>query len=270
MSKAELSFSDQTMPYQVKCSEGITFNKGRINVEKAKATITLTFNGLKGSETYLNFRNIWYTGDTDIASISLRSDKIKNSFYLSAPSYSFYSGKHDYLMNLHYSADTRNEIVVSFSNKGEYTFDNLSIICQPMADYPKQIASLKENVLENVSVENNSVTGTLDLTKNKILCLTIPYSTGWTAYVDGQKAELLHVNTMYMGIAVTPGHHSIELKYFTRELVDFFEKRNILPWVYCVDNEEWAYKTIELGGTLVTCNDPAPALRVFKEKGYHK
>ena len=62
----------------------------------------------------------------------------------------------------------------------------------------------------------------------------------------------------------------ISLKYLTKELVDFFTIKNILIWPYCVNDEEWALRTIELGGTLVTCDDPAPALKVFREKGYHK
>ena len=62
----------------------------------------------------------------------------------------------------------------------------------------------------------------------------------------------------------------IDLKFLTRELVGFFTAKNIYCWPYCVNDEEWANETIELGGTLVTCDDPAPALKVFKERGYHK
>lgn len=62
----------------------------------------------------------------------------------------------------------------------------------------------------------------------------------------------------------------IDLKYLTRELADSFASRNILPWVYCVDTEEDVMKTIEAGGTLVTCNNPEPALRMFRERGCHK
>ena len=61
----------------------------------------------------------------------------------------------------------------------------------------------------------------------------------------------------------------VPLKYLTGELVDFFNSRNIFIWPYPVNNEEGAYKTIEIGGTLVTCDDPATALKIFKEKGYH-
>jgi glycerophosphoryl diester phosphodiesterase len=59
----------------------------------------------------------------------------------------------------------------------------------------------------------------------------------------------------------------IELKYLTKDLVNYFEEKNILPWAYCVDDEEWARKVLEVGCTLATCNNPVPALKVFREKG---
>lgn len=61
----------------------------------------------------------------------------------------------------------------------------------------------------------------------------------------------------------------INKKHISKELVDFYKSINIEPWAYTIDDEEWANKTIELGCTLVTCDDPLPALKVFREKGYH-
>lgn len=62
----------------------------------------------------------------------------------------------------------------------------------------------------------------------------------------------------------------IDLKFLTQDMVDFFVNQNILPWAYCVNDEAWAQKCIDLGVTLVTCDNPVPALNLFKSKGYHK
>ena len=59
------------------------------------------------------------------------------------------------------------------------------------------------------------MTGTISVSENKLLCLSIPWSEGWTAYVDGQEAELFPANTMYMGLALEAGDHTIELSYCT-------------------------------------------------------
>ena len=46
-------------------------------------------------------------------------------------------------------------------------------------------------------------------------CLTIPYSSGWQAYIDGKEADVLKADTMYMAIDVPAGKHQIEFSYCT-------------------------------------------------------
>lgn len=84
-----------------------------------------------------------------------------------------------------------------------------------MDQYNQQINALKENTLQNVSFKTNKISGNIALNKKKILCLSIPYSTGWTAYVDGKKTEILPANTMFMALPLSEGNHSIVLKYCT-------------------------------------------------------
>ena len=43
--------------------------------------------------------------------------------------------------------------------------------------------------------------------------VTIPYSEGWTAEVDGKPAEITPVQDALMGIKLTKGSHDITLKY---------------------------------------------------------
>jgi uncharacterized membrane protein YfhO len=47
------------------------------------------------------------------------------------------------------------------------------------------------------------------------LCFSIPYSKGWTAFVNGKKTELLRANTMYMALPLKAGDYEIVLKYRT-------------------------------------------------------
>jgi uncharacterized membrane protein YfhO len=84
-----------------------------------------------------------------------------------------------------------------------------------MTNLQEQVETLNEDVLENVAISDNLVTGSIDLEKNKILCLSIPFNGGWTAYANGRPVELLQVNTMYSGIILETGHYDIELRYFT-------------------------------------------------------
>ena len=84
-----------------------------------------------------------------------------------------------------------------------------------MDNYETQINALKKDVFENEEISTNSVKGKISLDKTKFLYFSIPYSKGWTAYIDGKKADLLQANIMHMGLFVEQGEHVIELKYET-------------------------------------------------------
>ena len=58
------------------------------------------------------------------------------------------------------------------------------------------------------------LTGTISTSRDKFLCFSIPYDEGWTAYVDGEKAELVRANIGFMGVELPAGDHEIELKYW--------------------------------------------------------
>lgn len=127
----------------------------------------------------------------------------------------FYNGRRDFIVNLGYSEEPITSITLTLPSRGMYSFDAMEVVCQPMDGFAEQIDALREDVLENVVIGTDVVTGSISLDKPKILCLSIPYSKGWTAYVDGEKAELYQANIAYMGLALDEGEHSVELRYET-------------------------------------------------------
>ena len=134
--------------------------------------------------------------------------------------YQRYNGRTDFFINTGYSEKSKNMITITLPERGKYSFDEIYVFCQPVTDYDAQVNRLKENVLENVDLHQvgNStgrVSGKITLEKNKILCLTIPYSKGWTAYVDGNQAKIYQANSMYIGLPLEAGTHEIELVYKT-------------------------------------------------------
>ena len=134
--------------------------------------------------------------------------------------YQRYNGRTSFFVNAGYSAKSKNIITVTFPERGKYSFDDMYVFSQSFTNYDEQVNKLKENVLENVDLHQvgNSterVSGKITLDKAKILCLTIPYSTGWTAYVDGNKTKIYQANSMYIGLPLEAGTHEIELVYKT-------------------------------------------------------
>ena len=134
----------------------------------------------------------------------------------------FYSGRQDFLLNSYTVRKQLDSIIVTFPETGIYHFDEFSVISEPLAGYEGKVAELSAESLQNVEISQNPssfvssrVTGEITVSENKLLCLTVPYSEGWKAYVDGQPASLEKVNLMFSGIWLTPGHHTIELRYET-------------------------------------------------------
>ncbi len=69
--------------------------------------------------------------------------------------------------------------------------------------------------MHQVGNSTGRVSGKITLDKPKILCLTIPYSKGWTAYVDGNRTKIYQANSMYIGLPLDAGTHEIVLTYKT-------------------------------------------------------
>ncbi len=72
---------------------------------------------------------------------------------------------------------------------------------------------LKEDTLTITQHNNNRIEGSINLSKPKILFLSIPFDPGWSAKVNGQSAELKLVNVGFMGLMLPKGNHVVELTY---------------------------------------------------------
>lgn len=146
--------------------------------------------------------------------------KTAKTFQYSSPTDLHYMDDHDFLINMGYHKNKLVSVTLSFDQIGTYTFDSIDVICQPMDRFDEQINKLKEDVLTNVDLHQiegsdatNHITGEIDVDEAKILTLTVPWSNGFSIFVDGEKQELLRVNKMFMGVKLEPGRHTIELKY---------------------------------------------------------
>ncbi|MBR4401838.1 MAG: YfhO family protein, partial [Synergistes sp.] len=126
---------------------------------------------------------------------------------------STYCGRENYLARLGSYDDRVVRCKIRWRRKGTYHLGDIKVYAVPMKNYAAQINKLREDVLENIYVGNDKVSGTISLKKNKILCLSIPYSKGWHAKVDGRQAELLKANSFFMVLPLEAGEHIVELEY---------------------------------------------------------
>lgn len=156
-----------------------------------------------------------------ISQKSSRSAVIDTSFndsskrgYVFAQGHQYYGGKKDILFNLGYVENFSSDITLYLRNEGIYSFDNISVVVQPMDKYGEQVENLRSET-NSISVEGNHITGDVKTESEKILCIAVPYSDGWSATVNGKAAEIKLLNNRYIGIELAAGENHVELSYAT-------------------------------------------------------
>lgn len=226
VTETDLKFDCCSLPYEISTDDGIEIDGDSIYVDDAESFVTISFNGIERSEYYLKLKIDGFECTEENA------ERLKSCNFTVYPSSgdkkyaaaamnvltegdSKYDGRTDYLLSTGYSKDALDTIKVKFGNKGIYKISEISVCCQPMKDFSLQVSKLKQSVLENIKIGTDTVDGTINVDENKILCLSIPYSKGWSAYVDGEEVELLQANTMMSAVEISPGEHKVHLQYKT-------------------------------------------------------
>lgn len=243
-----LSQKSKTVPHTITGSSGLVLEEGIIRVTESNASLQLTFEGTPESETYvyfdgLNYESLspleatsqkdfdalsWYQkaflmkqnaewkAPTDYC-ITLTSDKGAGvrSIENSDKDWHMYGGKDEWLVNMGYSAEAQTTVTIQFDAMGEYHFDELSIVCQPMTSFSEQVQKLKADPVQDLTFATNKVSAKVSLDAAKAVFFSIPYTDGWKATVDGKEVPLKRANTAFMALELEAGSHDIELTYLT-------------------------------------------------------
>ena len=247
--ETDLTFNDSEVPFKITTGKGCQEKDGKLIVTKENAQARLVFDGLDESETYLITEGVNYEALSPRAMISdkkwenmsiyeqnqvlhensswrywKKSQKayidvtgkfLNKTIRIYTDKYNAYSGKHNFLCNAGYSRMGKNSLTLTFQNTGVYSYDDLKVVCQPVTKVDEQVKKLGEESLQDVKVEEHELTGKISVSKPKALVIALPYSTGFTAYVDGKKTDIKQANTMYMALNLAEGEHEIRLTYHT-------------------------------------------------------
>lgn len=238
--KASLSFSDTNIPYKILPGDGLELLEDSIKVTADNVSLTLEFEGLPESETYVVVENLQYIhlAESNILSenlnflqklkrkiinrpvradayFSIFTDTVGKSISVRMPNDNYYCGKHNFLANMGYSSTPKKQLVLNFPMQGIYTLDNLSIICQPVSELSQQKQKLAENQIQIQQISQNEYEFHVSNQEAGILCFSAPYSSGWSAVIDGKKADIFQLNTVNMGVELLPGSHKIIFQYKT-------------------------------------------------------
>lgn len=158
--------------------------------------------------------SFWY-GHRDRTYLHLFYNGAEGFINYYKPNNQYYCGRHDFVYDFGCSEQGLAEFTIVLAYAGYYHFDSLTLEYQPVADLTAYTAPLRQEALGNVTLGANALTGDITVSSDKVLVVQLPYSRGWQAFVDGEPAEILRADTAFIGLALTPGSHTVTLRYKT-------------------------------------------------------
>ena len=152
--------------------------------------------------------------DNDLRSEGLEADDakilidgIKNN--LTDPTWRYYNNNRtfEYVISAH-DDEPISELKVKFM-KGNYNISDIRFYTMDAV----QKTDIDRFVFDKQKTKGDNIEGSIDVTKDGYFMLTVPYSDGFTAYVDGEKTEVECVDTAFIGFPLKEGHHEIKINF---------------------------------------------------------
>ena len=226
------------IPYQMSLGSNIKVKEHEISVKGKDAYIYLDAKSDQVGEYYVMVQGLHSTKMT--AYIRCNYGEIMKYFIFKGSDNQHYTDRHDYLVDLGYFDGIDGTISLDFTDGGDYTYDSIKIVCQPLDHQIECIDKLKEIAIDELEVKKNAITAKVVTDEDKLVCFSVPYSKGWKAYVDGEKTELLCCDLQYMAVKLSPGSHTIELRYSTPYLKTgaFLSAAGLLAYAYLMTRKQ--------------------------------
>ena len=194
--------------------EGADWDGSELNAWEGGSTLTITFQGLPDSETYLrlNGAQLAWT-DASQYPVVVQAGDMTHTCTFTSQNFLWHSGQSSTSINLGYSQEGLTQVTLTFPEAGGFRMEDLEIWCQPMGSYDQWRDDLARESLTDVQVETDRITGSLSTSGPRVLCFAIPYSQGWSVYVDGEQVPTLKANDFLLAAEVDGGEHQVELRY---------------------------------------------------------
>ena len=231
-----ITFNDERIPARIDFDgETVQKQEGQkisFAVTEESSKVTVRFAGMPACETSLYIHGLEYQppeGSTGSSKILLpvtgyagEYETAYKQIGLTTPRDPWATGRKDYVVNMRYRDQALDRIELTLPEAGTYKVDSIEVVCQPMTQYAAQAEALRAEGLTDLDIHEmgdssatEQITGHIELSASKILCLQIPRTAGWTAYVDGVQTPILQADTMFSAILLPAGSHDIELRYQT-------------------------------------------------------
>ena len=216
---SDLEFDVKRLPFEVADADGITYEDGRVKAEKGGASFVIKLKDVPESQLLVSFDNLLRNSEDgrDSASFEVyaETDRVKK-LAINQKSRQGVEGLKDYDLSMGVCKGDMG-IRISFSAKGNYTFDDLYVSAMGLENYDKFASECVRNGFITEKYSGKLVEGSVNAEKDGILFLSIPAYENWDIYIDGDKADTIRdLDKAFVGARISKGQHSVTLKYNNR------------------------------------------------------
>lgn len=105
---------------------------------------------------------------------------------------------------------------------GKFLVKDVRVSISSYRTYKDLITAYQKDSLTDIQYGNNFVSGKYSSSKKGILFLSIPYSSGWKASIDGKKVKTFPADYTFTGIQAPAGTHQVKLEFIPEGLIPGF------------------------------------------------
>ncbi len=168
---------------------------------------------LSGHFVYLTFEGVecvtYEGGGTEIFTVKTGDRNYNYLIHNSNSSWEWKYYSDHYTLSLGFREENIDEIFFS----SPFEFESVKLYAVPEEIYTSAYENRTAEILENVEMTTNTLTGDITVSSDKILSVNMLYNKGWTAYVDGVETPVYKANGLFLGIPLSEGSHTVKLVF---------------------------------------------------------
>lgn len=201
--------------YEIIGEENARVSGQTLVVDESDGGIELKIPNIINSELYVEIEGIHYKNDSSSFTVNVSTNGVSKKKLIRSATDTYYMKNHDMLFNMCYAQNRNDTIKIQFSRAGEYTIKGIKVYQVEMDTFDDKIQQLHSSTLQDIVIGKNSFSGKVELDREGVLFLSIPYSSGWDVYADGKIVDPIKVNYSFTGILLNEGVHEIVMEYET-------------------------------------------------------
>lgn len=224
------NLSNDEVKFTEVLSDNIVKNSDKTYTVKENGTeLILRVKAMSDCELYVYFENLNLVQDKEDVrgdfSIYVRAQNegkdisdIGDAFAPRTNRTHMYAGKDDWMVNLGFTSEQVDTVIIKFNNAGTYRIDDLKVYSKPSSEIYKSILGLKK-ITNFVQLGTNQISANVNTANGEYIYIAVPYSKGWRAELDGKNVKIEKANGAFMAIKAEEGNHYLKMTFVTPHLM---------------------------------------------------